>query len=286
MLPLSLATFEELCRLIHRLCGLFLSSDKTYLIHHRLGPLVEELGLRSYEELCERARLPGWHAVQEKVVEAITTHETSFFRDGHPFEALRQVLLPDLIEAAGRRKRHLGAPPFARLWCAGASTGQEVYSVVLLLDEHLERDRFAGVRRGDLTILATDVCRHVLAVGRAGTYPEAEVLRTVSAPLVARGFEKTAAGYRVRDTLRHLVEFRRLNLVDGTRNLSLFDLILCRNVLIYFDEPTRRRICADFFDRLRPGGVLLLGAAENLYGIHDAFRSERHGPTIFYRKPR
>jgi chemotaxis protein methyltransferase CheR len=284
-MPLSQSTFDELRRLIHGLCGLSLSSDKMYLVHHRLEPVVEALGLPSYEELCARLRRSGWHTEHEQVVEAITTHETSFFRDGHPFEALGQLLLPEVIEAARQRKLALGPRPYGRIWCAGASTGQEAYSVGMLLEDRLRQERADGVAPGDVILLATDVCRHILAVARAGVYPEPEVLRSVRAPLRDRAFEKVGAGWRVRESLRRFMEFRRLNLLDGARELGLFDLILCRNVLIYFDDDTRRRVSATFFEHLRPGGVLLLGAAENLYGIHDTFRSYQNGPTIFYRKP-
>jgi chemotaxis protein methyltransferase CheR len=278
MIPLPHATFERLTRQIRGLCGLALSSEKTYLVHHRLGPVVKRFRLRSYEELCDRLAAPPPSPLHEQVVEAITTHETSFFRDGHPFEALAQVLLPEMLEAARRRRLALGVRPFARIWCAGASTGQEAYSVALLLKER------AGNEAADCAILATDISAPLIAEARAGVYSEREVLRAVPERLRTRYFEKHGARLQVCEAVRRLVEFRRGSLLDGVRELGLFDLILCRNVLMYFDEETRRRLCGHFGEMLRPGGVLLLGSAENLYGMDEGFVSERHGPTIFYRK--
>jgi chemotaxis protein methyltransferase CheR len=278
MMHLAHATFERLTQQIRGLCGLALSGDKTYLIHHRLGPVAQRFGLKSYEELCDRLAAPGPSPLHDEVVEAITTHETSFFRDGHPFEALRQVLLPEVLEAARRRRLALGVRPYARILCAGASTGQEAYSVALLLKER------AGNEAVDCAILATDISGPLMAEARAGVYSEREVLRSVPARLRMRYFEKHGARLQVNQVVRRLVEFRRGSLLDGVRELGLFDLIMCRNVLMYFDEETRRRVCGHFGEMLWPGGVLLLGSAENLYGMDVGFVSERHGATLFYRK--
>jgi chemotaxis protein methyltransferase CheR len=278
MMHLSPATFDRLTGQIRRLCGLVLSSDKTYLIHHRLGPVVKRNGLKSYEELCDRLAAPGPSPLHDEVVEAITTHETSFFRDVHPFEALRQVLLPEVLDVARRRLLALGVRPYARILCAGASTGQEAYSVALLWQE------LAGDMAAHCAILATDISAPLVAEARAGVFSEREVLRLVPARLRTRYFEKHGARLQVCEAVRRLVEFRRGSLLDGVRELGQLDLILCRNVLMYFDEETRRQVCGHFAEMLWPGGVLLLGSAENLYGMDEGFVSERHGATIFYRK--
>ncbi len=177
MLPLPQVTFDRLAQLIHGLCGLVLTNDKTYLIHHRLEPIVTQSGLRDYDELCDRLRSPTLSPLHEQVIEAITTHETSFFRDSQSFEALRQVLLPELIEAAGQRKRALGVRPHGRIWCAGASTGEEAYSVAMLLDELVQSRPRRDLDLGDFGFLATDISPGVLDVARAGVYNARDVAR-------------------------------------------------------------------------------------------------------------
>lgn len=284
MKPLSPSTFDRLAQLIHGLCGLVLSTDKSYLVHHRLEPIVDQFGLRSYEELCDRLRAPGFSPLHEQVIEAITTHETSFFRDGHPFEALRQILLPGLIETARRRKRELALRPHGRIWCAGAATGEEAYSVAMLLDDLTHAQARRDLDLGDVSVLATDISPGVLEVARAGVYSERDVTRGVPPAYQRRYFQQQGAGWQIVEPLRRVIDFRRANLLDGTSSAGPFDLILCRNVLIYFNEETRRRICRRFHAALCPGGALLLGAAENLYGIADGFISEQVGPAFFYRK--
>jgi chemotaxis protein methyltransferase CheR len=267
-------TFDELRRLIHRLCGVMLSEDKTYLIRHRLEPVVRENGLAGFEELAQRLRGPDGTALHDAVVEAITTGETSFFRDVHPFEAFRQHVLPTLI---GRGRR-------ARLWCAAAATGQEPYSVAMLLHDWIEANRARGVIAADFSVLATDVSARALAVARAGEYTRAELARGLTAAQVARYFERRGERWVVREPVRRLVEFRRANLVQPFAGLGTFDAIFCRNVLIYFDDDTRRRVCAQLYAALTDGGWLLLGSAENLYGIADGFESVRLGDSLLYRK--
>jgi chemotaxis protein methyltransferase CheR len=283
MLPLPQGTFDRLAQLIHGLCGLVLTNDKAYLIHHRLEPIVTQSGLRSYDELCDRLRSPTLSLLHEQVIEAITTHETSFFRDSQPFEALRQVLLPELIEVAGQRKRALGVRPHGRIWCAAASTGEEAYSVAMLLDELVQSRPRRDLDLGDFGFLATDISPGVLEVARAGVYSERDVAR-VRPPYQRRYFKQQLADWQVVEPLRRLIDFRRANLLDGTSSAGPFDLILCRNVLIYFNEETRRRVCRRFHATLRPGGVLMLGAAENLYGASEGFASEQFGSAFFYRK--
>jgi chemotaxis protein methyltransferase CheR len=258
--------FDELRRLIQSLCGVTLSAEKAYLIRHRLEPVVRDNGLSNFEELARRLRGPGCAALQDAVVEAITTGETAFFRDGHPFEAFRRHVLPDLA-ARGRR---------GRIWCAAAATGQEAYSVAMTVAE------FGG---GSFSVLATDVSSRALAVARAGEYTRQEVARGLSAAQLARHFEPRGERWAVRESVRRLVEFRRANLVQPFATLGTFDAIFCRNVLIYFDDDTRRRVCAQLHAALADGGWLLLGSAENLYGIADGLESVRLGDSLFYRRP-
>jgi chemotaxis protein methyltransferase CheR len=267
-------TFDELRRLIKSLCGIMLSEDKAYLIRHRLESVVLDNGLAGFEELAQRLRGPGGAALHDAVVEAITTGETAFFRDGHPFEAFRQCVLPDLA-ALGRR---------ARLWCAAAATGQEPYSVAMLVSDFVEANRGRGVSEASFSILATDVSPRALAAARAGEYTPQEAARGLTTALLARHFERRGERWVVRKPVRQLVEFRRANLVQPFAALGTFDAIFCRNVLIYFDDDTRRRVCTQLRTALAIGGWLLLGSAENLYGIAEGFESVRRGDTLLYRK--
>jgi chemotaxis protein methyltransferase CheR len=266
--------FDELRRLIQGLCGITLSEDKAYLIRHRLEPVVRDNGLAGFDELARRLREPGGAALQDGVVEAITTGETAFFRDGHPFEAFRRHVLPDL-GANGRR---------ARLWCAAAATGQEAYSVAMMVAEFVEASRGRGSDTGTFAVLATDVSARALAAARRGEYTPQEVARGLSAVQLARHFEQRGERWAVRESVRRLVEFRRANLVQPFAGLGTFDAIFCRNVLIYFDDETRRRVCSQLHAALADGGWLVLGSAENLYGISEGFESVRLGETLLYRR--
>jgi chemotaxis protein methyltransferase CheR len=267
-------TFDELRQVIRHLCGIMLSEEKAYLIRHRLEPVVRANGLAGFEELARRLRGPGGAALHDAVVEAITTGETAFFRDGHPFEAFRRHVLPDLA-ARGRR---------ARLWCAAAATGQEAYSVAILVHEFIEANRGRGVCEAGFSILASDVSPRALATARAAEYGRQEVARGLTAAQLARHFERRGERWVVRQPVRQLVEFRRANLVQPFAALGTFDAIFCRNVLIYFDEDTRRRVCGQLRAALADGGWLLLGSAENLYGLDGGLESVRLGDTLLYRR--
>ena len=276
-MELARSVFDELRGLVHRLCGLVVGEDKAYLILHRLGPLAKARGCRSFEEFAQILRGPAGASLHDAIVEAITTAETSFFRDGHPFEAFRLHLLPRLGEKARGGAR-------IRLWCAAASTGQEPYSLAMLVHDYAAANRNAGVREDQFSILATDISERVLASARAAEYGARDAARGLTPALLARHFERRGDAWVVREPARRLVEFRRLNLTGPPEGLSAFDAIFCRNLLIYFDLETRRRVCGGLHSLLPVGGWLVLGAAENLYGVSDRFEALRLGEGLIYRK--
>jgi chemotaxis protein methyltransferase CheR len=281
-MELNQAAFDELRRSIHRLCGIVLNDDKEYLIRHRLEPVAARYGCRSFDEF--RSKLGGREAarLQEAIIEAITTQETAFFRDQHPFDALRQQLLPDL--ARNRRKTSNVIRRPIRIWCAGAATGQEPYSLAILIHELAGVSRADGPQPDDFSILATDVSAAALAIAKTGAYQRREIERGLTASQIHKYFELCGDRWVARPMLRKLVEFRRVNLIQPFSSLGPFEMILCRNVLIYFDEATRRKLCDQFHAMLPEGGWLLLGSAENLYGVSDRFQSVRIGKTLVYRK--
>jgi chemotaxis protein methyltransferase CheR len=274
-MQLAQTTFERIRRDVYRLCGLVIGDDKRYLVHDRLKPIVLRHGWDSFDALADRLATGPSSALQEEVVEAIVTHETSFFRDPAVWEALQRDILP---RSKTSPVHH--APP--RVWSAASSTGQEAYSLAMVLAELAEaRDRTAPPFG---QVLATDICSSALAAGQAGLYSARDVDRGVSDTRRLRFFEPQSGAWRVRSELRSMVTFRRLNLVGPWPPLGAFELICCRNVLIYFDEPTRRAIVDRFHEFLVPGGWLVLGAAENLYGISNLFESVVTQGALVYRK--
>jgi chemotaxis protein methyltransferase CheR len=282
-MELSEQTLKQLSKLIHQLCGLVIGPDKGYLVRHRLGPLVRAEGLDSFEQLLQKLEGRGSTRLYDAIVEAITTKETSFFRDRAFFRALQQVVLPERIEALTQsdNRRHR-----IRIWSAGCSTGQECYSIAMLIRDLLvpaRRDP-EGPHESRFTILASDISAESLEIAKGGRYGANDVARGLPAELLARHFHRRGNHWVTDDSLRRMIQFRRFDLLNTPTELGAFDVILCRNVLIYFDEPTRRRIYRGLYSVLQDGGWLALGAAESLFGVEHAFETVKIGPTILYRK--
>lgn len=286
-MDLSPALFTEMRNVIHRLCGLALGEDKLYLVQQRLEPLVRASGCIDYDSFSSKLRGPSGPQLGEAIIEAITTSETSFFRDGHPFVAFRAHILPWLTERILQRRKSgpgLSGPGVGRIWCTAAATGQEPYSLAMTLLDYLAATRLPGVTENDFSILGTDISARVLTAAREGLYSEREMQRGLPAEFRDRYFQRDGESWQLCERVRRLVAFRQLNLVHTHIGLGLFDVIFCRNVLIYFDEATRRAICNRLWDLLAPSGLLVLGSIENLYGISTRFESMHLGETIVYRK--
>ncbi len=249
--------FGEIAALLRRRAGIVLTPDKGYLLETRLGPVLARFGLASHTALGAKLRtLPG-EVLERAVVEALTTHESSFFRDGKPFEHLAAAL-PRLAAS-----RPAGTP--IRIWSAACSTGQEAYSVAMLAEEsrpHL------GARR--VEILGTDVSAEIVARARDGLYTQFEVQRGLPVRLLVRHFVQEGTRWRISDALRAAVRFEEGNLL-GTPPPGRFDVIFCRNVLIYFDAPTKTRVLDTLARQLVPDGVLYLGGAETVLGLTTRF---------------
>ena len=255
MTPLS---FDIVARTVKARSGLVLTPDKLYMLETRLGPLLRREGLASLDALAARmARGPAEAALIGAVTEALTTNETSFFRDGTPFDHLRKAL-PRLAAA-----RPAGAA--IRIWSAACSTGQEAYSVAMLATELAPS---LGGRR--VEILGTDIAEEVLARAREGLFSQFEVQRGLPVQLLVKHFRQEApAGWRIAAPLRAMARFQTWNLLDDPRPLGQFDIIFCRNVLLYFDAPTKSRVLAAVASRLAPDGFLYLGGAETVLGLTD-----------------
>jgi chemotaxis protein methyltransferase CheR len=284
-MKLSVETFNDIRKAVHDLCGIVITADKQYLVVSRLEPILKRNRLPSYESLVQGLTQSNSLQLQEQIIEAITTKETSFNRDGHPFEELRRSILPELASRLLEKRattRLLNQK--ARIWCTTVATGQEAYSVAMAVSDFLASRPGLGLTIDDFPILATDISLIALAIAREGRYSTSELSRGISAEQRVRHFRQDNGGWVVDDPLRRVIEFRRLNLVQPLPNLGTFDLILCRNFLIYLDECTRRRLCRGLHQALNPGGVLMIGAAESIYGVTDAFSTERIGNTVVHRK--
>jgi chemotaxis protein methyltransferase CheR len=238
--------------------GLIITPDKTYLLETRLSAMIRELGLKDLAALIELLRQPASEALRERVMDAMTTNETSFFRDNHPFETLRKTVLPGLIE---RR----GASRSLRIWSAACSTGQEPYSLAMIIKDHFPI--LAGWR---LEIVATDISPTVLQRARTGVYSTFEVQRGLPIQMLVRHFDQVGNDWRIKDELRRCIGFRPANLLEDFSSLGTFDVVLCRNVLIYFDQETKTRILSAIARTMAHDGALLLGGAESVFGICDA----------------
>ena len=248
------AAFEALSGVLKARSGLMLGPDKQYLLETRLAPVLRRESLHDLAALAERVLAAPGCALEREVVEAMTTGETLFFRDGRPFAHLREVVLPRL-----HAERLPGAP--LRLWSAAASCGQEAYSLAMLLADG------PWAERRPPRILGTDIARERIERARAGLYSRLEVGRGLPAAMLARHFAPEAGGWRISEALRARVEFRTHNLLDDLSPLGCFDVVFCRNVLIYFDTKTKSRVLESLARRLAPDGVLYLGGAESALGL-------------------
>ena len=250
------ADFMVIAELVRTRSGIVLGHDKAYLVESRLEQVVRRRRYSGLAEVAARLRTHPNGPLADDIIEAITTNETLFFRDTKPFEHLHHRLLA--LHAA----RPLSQP--LRVWSAAASSGQESYSIAITALE-------AGLVARPMQILGTDISAEQICRARLGVYSEFEVRRGLSQDHLARHFCRTGTGWRINDAVRRLVEFRQWNLLDDLRPLGLFDLVFCRNVLIYFDIQTKRKVLDAIWERLAPGGLLYLGGAETTFGVSDRF---------------
>ena len=257
--------YEFLRKLLKERSGLDLSADKQYLVESRLIPLARKSGLPGIAELVAKIK-SGADALTSVVVEAMTTNETFFFRDKIPFDHLRQTILPALLQARGSRRA-------LRIWCAASSTGQEPYSVAMCVKE------FAGLAGWRVEIVATDLSQGVLEKAKAGIYSQFEVQRGLPIQMLVKYFTQIGELWQLNADIRAMVQHRQFNLLQDLSHLGTFDVIFCRNVLIYFDQDTKAGVFGRLARMLDTDGVLLLGAAESVVGISDAFKPdpERRG---------
>jgi chemotaxis protein methyltransferase CheR len=262
----TLSDYEYLRKLLKDHSGLDLSADKQYLIDSRLSPLARKSGLSDIGALVAKMK-SGSGAFIAEVVEAMTTNETFFFRDKVPFDHFRDSIVPEILHARAARRS-------IKIWCAAGSTGQEPYSLAMCLKEM--GAALAGWR---VEILATDLSQDVLEKSRSGIYSQFEVQRGLPIQMLVKYFKQTGELWQVNADIRAMVQHRQLNLLHDFSQLGSFDVIFCRNVLIYFDQETKIDIFGRLARVMEPDGFLVLGAAETVVGLSDVFRAlpERRG---------
>jgi chemotaxis protein methyltransferase CheR len=273
-MAITSSDFEFVSAVIRQDSAIVLERGKEYLVESRLAPVARNHGFAGLDELVQRLRQPGSTTLRTQVVEALTTNETSFFRDVEPFELLRTTILPELIQRRADRRQ-------LTIWCAASSTGQEPYSVAMLL-----RDHFPQLNDWKLTFIATDISKDVLERARAGKFSQLEVNRGLPITYLVKYFEKVGTDFQLKSDIRKMIRFEEFNLIKPFTTLPELDIVMIRNVLIYFDVPTKREILAKIRKLLRPDGFLLLGAAETTLNIDENFVRRAVGKASCYqRKP-
>jgi chemotaxis protein methyltransferase CheR len=255
---------------VYRESGIVLDNSKQYLLEARLSPIARREGLTTVNDLCNLMRAVARDDLRREVVEAMTTNETLFFRDLTPFEALKNSLIPVLRQRRASNKT-------LSIWSAAASSGQEAYSIVMYLLD-------AGLGDWNIRVLGTDLSEQVLARARQGRYMQVEVGRGLPAPMLVKYFDRAGLEWQIKDEVRKFVRFEQFDLRRPMVGKGPFDLIFCRNVLIYFDLTTKEQILSNMYKVLAPDGYLTLGAAESMLQMNTKFERHPVGKAIFYTK--
>jgi chemotaxis protein methyltransferase CheR len=263
--------FDFVQQLVRSRSAIVLEAGKEYLLDARLGPLARASGLGSVAALVADIRSQRRGDLAEAVVEAMTTNETSFFRDVTPFQVLEKELLPAMLDARRRTRR-------LRIWCGACSSGQEPYSIAMMLLE-----AFPELEGWEVTIEATDINRKMIERTNDGTYSQLEVNRGLRAPLLLRYFDRKGIKFRVKPKLQAMVAARYMNLVEPWGARGPYDLVFLRNVLIYFDAETKRQVLDRLARVLDPSGYLFLGGAETTVGVHERFERTPYAKASCYR---
>jgi chemotaxis protein methyltransferase CheR len=271
MNALASADFDYIAKLVKDEAGITLETGKEYLVTSRVEPVAKSLGYPSISALVDHIKKSGDLARRRQLVESLTTHETSFFRDHEPFEALRKTILPELI-LKQREKREL------TIWCGAASSGQESYSLCMLLREH-----FPEIKDWKMNFTSTDISRPILERCKTGVYNQIEVNRGLPIRFLAKYFDKQGSDWIIKPEIRNMVRFSEMNLLKPFTGLTQCDLIMLRNVLIYFDLPTKREILGRVKRILKPTGYLFLGTAETTLNVCEGFERVPFEKTSCYK---
>ncbi len=257
---MNVSDFELIAEILKDRSGLALNKEKAYLLESRLNPVARKWNFSGFDELAQVIRTKKDEALLVDVTEAMTTNESFFFRDQKPFDQFSTIVLPHLLEARASRRS-------IRIWSAACSSGQEPYTLAMLLKEQAEK--LAGWR---VEIIATDLSNEILDKAKDGLYSQFEVQRGLPISLLVKNFTQVGERWQIDDSLRRMVKFQKLNLLGNLSSLGKFDVVFCRNVLIYFDTPTKTKVLDGISEMLPPDGFLYLGGAETVLGTSDRFQ--------------
>lgn len=276
MLKITSEEIKLITKYIYDISGIYLDESKKYLLETRLNAIAEEQGCSSYHEFYNKAKADATKAIERKILDSISTNETLFFRDTGPFQLLQHKILPELIDARTPKSPMLKTN--LKIWSAASSTGQELYSVAIVLQELLK-----DLSKYSVKLMGTDISDAAVAQASAGKYNKFEIERGLARDKLAKYFKPMGQMWKVDDHLRAMVNFRKFNLMTPFTGLGKFDIILCRNVAIYFTMEDRKKLFNKIADVLEPDGYLIIGSTESLTGVCPRFIPKRHLRSIFYQ---
>lgn len=270
-MPISDAEFRYIKDFVYQKAAIDLEPGKAYLVESRLQPIARREGFASLSDMIAKLRTQPTNGLNWLVVEAMTTNETYFFRDIHPFELLKTKVLPELIKRRTAQRQ-------INIWCAAASSGQEPYSIMMLLREH-----FPEVLSWKINFIATDISNGMLNRCREGCYSQLEVNRGLPAALLVKYFQKISTEWKIKDELRRAIDFRQVNLAQPWPALPTMDIVFIRNVLIYFDVETKKPILARVRKLMSPDGYMFLGGAETTLNLDESFKRVQVNNSAYYQ---
>lgn len=271
------AEVELFSKYIYGLCGIHIEPSKAYLLETRLGRFLENEKCESFTAFYHKVKSDVSKRLQIQLIDAITTNETLFFRDGNPFELFKHKILPELLDRRMSTARN-GVPVDLRIWSAACSTGQEVYSIAIILKELL-----GSLNNVNIKLMGTDISDAAIKQASYGTYNKFEIERGLPRQQLQRYFSTSGESWRIKDEIRSLVLFKKYNLMESFSGLGKFDIIFCRNVAIYFTLEDRKKLFEKMANALEPDGYLIIGSTESLTGVCPQFVPKRHLKSIFYQ---
>lgn len=277
MIKVATDDIKAISKYILDISGIDLNDGKAYLIETRLGGLIKEYECSSYRDLCSKAKTDSNKSIENKIIDAISTNETLFFRDSGPFEVLQHKILPDLIDR--RTEKSSGRLPIPiRIWSAACSTGQEAYSIAIVLKELLP-----DLNKFNIKLLGTDISDSAIKQASYGTYNKFEIERGLSKEKLQKYFIPNGGNWKISDEIRAMVLFTKRNILKSFMGLGKLDIIFCRNVAIYFNLEERKKLFENIASVLEPDGFLIIGSTESLTGISPIFEPKRYLKTIYYQ---
>ena len=269
--------FKVFAQYVYSLCGVVLDDSKAYLIETRLSGLAKESGCSTFSELYYKARSDMSKNLPRQIIDAITTNETLFFRDAAPFEMLQNKVLPELIDR--RKSRAYSSMPLSlRIWSAACSTGQEVYSIAIILKEML-----GDISHYNIRLIGTDISSRAVGQASRGVFNKVEIERGLPGSKLERYFLPTDGGWKIKDEIRAMATFKTMNLFDDLSSMGKYDIIFCRNVAIYFSDVDKANLYKRLASVLEPDGYLIIGATESLTGVSSAYTPQRHLRSVYYQ---